>query len=324
MSANGGPAVETGAVPVATTSDARRSVATDHPVDPILTLSGLRRGSGDPTYRLAPDGAVWRGIRTPEGPAAVRVAAAAATGAVDGRAWGPGAAWVLDRLPAMVGAEDDPAGFEPGLPLLTRLARRFEGWRICRTGLVMEALVPAVLEQKVTSKEAWRSWRELVWRFGDPAPGPAATALRLRVPPDPAVFAALPEWEWHRAGVGPQRARTIVRCARVAAALERTVSLPPVEVERRLRTVAGVGAWTSAEVLQRAHGCSDAVSVGDYNLAKAVGWALAGRPYDDETMVAALERWRGHRYRVTRLIELAGIMPPRRGPRMPVRNYRAM
>jgi 3-methyladenine DNA glycosylase/8-oxoguanine DNA glycosylase len=299
-----------------------RSVATAHPLDPIITLSGLRRGGRDPVHRRTPDGALWRGTRTPDGPATVRLVADPASGAVEARAWGTGAAWVLDRLPGLVGADDDASGFEPRVPLLARLARRFAGWRVCRTGIVWEALAPAVLEQKVTSTEAWRSWRELVWRFGEPAPGPVP--FQLRIPPAPSTLAALPSWEWHRAGVGPQRAQTLARCARVAAALERTVGLPPPEVERRLREVPGVGAWTSAEVLQRAHGCADAVSVGDFHLAKAVGWALAGRPYDDETMVAELERWRGHRYRVTRLIELAGIMPPRRGPRMSVRDYRTI
>lgn len=300
----------------------RRTITTEHPLDPVVTLASLQRGAGDPTHRVTPDGTVWRGTRTPDGPATVRISADAAAGAVHAEAWGPGATWVLDRLPALVGAEDDPSGFEPGLPLLVRLAARFAGWRVCRTGLVMEALVPAVLEQKVTSREAWRSWRELVWRFGERAPGPVP--FSLWVPPDPAVLARLPSWEWHRAGVGPQRARTIVRCCRRAAAIERTVGLPPQEVERRLRSIPGIGPWTVAEVLQRAHGCPDAVSVGDYNLPKAVGWALAGRPFDDAAMLVALERWRGHRYRVTRLIELAGIMPPRRAPRAPVRDYRAM
>lgn len=302
--------------------DHSRTLTTDRPLDPVLTLASLRRGSGDPTHRVTPDGAVWRGTRTPEGPATVRITAAPAAGAVHAMAWGPGATWVLDHMPALVGAEDDPCGFEPGLALLARLAARFAGWRVCRTRLVMESLVPAVLEQKVTSREAWRSWRELVWRFGDRAPGP--TPFPLWVPPDPAVLARLPSWEWHRAGVGPRRARTIVRCCQRSAAIERTADLPPEEVELRLRSIPGVGPWTVAEVLQRAHGCPDAVSVGDYNLPKAVGWALAGRPFDDAAMMAALERWRGHRYRVTRLIELAGIMPPRRAPRAALRDYRAM
>ena len=46
--------------------------------------------------------------------------------------------------------------------------------------------------------------------------------------------------------------------------------------ERRLRAIPGVGVWTAAEVRQRAHGDPDAVSFGDYHIAKDVGWALAG------------------------------------------------
>jgi len=304
------------------TSERSRTVRTDRPIDPALTLSGLRRGAGDPVQRRTPDGAIWRGTRTPDGPGTIRIVADPTAGAVRASAWGPGAEWLLERFPALVGAYDDPSGFEPGLPLLERLAKRFAGWRVCRTERVFEATLAAVLEQKVTGAEAWRSWRELVWRFGERAPGPVPVSLW--VPPDAATLAELPSWEWHRAGVTPQRAQTIVRCARVAASLERTLTLAPAEVERRFRSIPGIGPWTVAEVLQRAHGCADAVSVGDYHLAKAVGWALEGRPYDDETMLAVLARWKGHRYRVTRLIELAGIMPPRRGPRLPPRDYRAI
>lgn len=298
-----------------------RSVRADVPLDPRLTLDGLGRGSGDPTFRRA-GAAIWRGTCTPEGPAALRVRAHPRWCTVEGSAWGAGAGWVLDRLPDLVGLRDDPAGFEPGLPLLDRLARRYAGWRVCRTGQVLEALIPAVLEQQVTNTEAWRSWRELVWRYGERAPAPGG--VRLWVPPAAATWAAIPSWEWHRAGVAPRRARTAVACARVAARLEATLDLPTAEAERRLRSVPGVGAWTVAEVRQRAYGDADAVSVGDFHLAKNVGWALAGRRFDDETMLAALERWRGHRYRVTSLIELGGYVAPRRGPRLSPRDYRAL
>lgn len=347
------PVSDTGSVFLA--RERSRRLATDRPIDPALTLSSLQRGPADPTYRLGPDGAVWRGIRTPEGPATVRIAAEAGDGVIGARAWGPGGEWVLDRLPGMVGAEDDIEGFRPGLSLLERIVRRYAGWRVCRTGLVFEALVPAILEQQVTATEAWRSWRELVWRFGERAPGPVAPGSRsvsgweteartpvsktsasargwrpsLWVPPDAATLATLPVWEWHRAGVAPRRARTVVRAARVAARLEETIDLAPVEAERRLRSLPGIGVWTAAEVLQRAHGHPDAVSVGDDNLPKLVGHVLAGRPYDDRAMLAALERWRGHRYRVTRLIELAAYggmvrRAPRRAPRFAPRDYRGI
>lgn len=296
-----------------------RSVESDTPIDPCLTLSELGRGTGDPAYRSS-GGIVWRCTRTPEGPATLRLRGRPRWRAVDAAAWGTGARWVLDRLPELVGARDDRSGFEPGLAMLERLARRFAGWRVCRTGQVLEALIPAVLEQKVTNTEAWRSWRELLWRFGERAPGP--TPVRMWVPPDARTWAGIPSWGWHRAGVDPRRARTVVACARAAARLEETLELPAAEADRRFRAVPGVGAWTVAEVRQRAHGDPDAVSVGDFHLAKNVGWALAGRRFDDEAMLSVLERWRGHRYRVTRLIELGGHVAPRRGPRLSPRDYR--
>jgi 3-methyladenine DNA glycosylase/8-oxoguanine DNA glycosylase len=83
-----------------------------------------------------------------------------------------------------------------------------------------------------------------------------------------------------------------------------------------------VGEWTAAEVAVRALGDTDAVSVGDYHLAGLVGWALVGRPVDDEEMLALLEPWRPQRARVIRLIELSGVAKPRFGPRMAVQDHR--
>ena len=66
-----------------------------------------------------------------------------------------------------------------------------------RSGRVLEALVPAVLEQKVTGREAWRAWRWLVRRYGEPAPGPAGLLPDgLRVPP------AARTWAGSRPGTG--------------------------------------------------------------------------------------------------------------------------
>ena len=85
-------------------------------------------------------------------------------------------------------------------------------------------------------------------------------------------------------------------------------------------SIAGVGRWTSAEVRRVALGDPDAVSVGDYHLPHAVAWALAGEARaDDARMLELLEPFAGHRARVVRLIEVAAIGAPRRGPRMPLR-----
>ncbi|QNN55206.1 DNA-3-methyladenine glycosylase 2 family protein [Nocardioides mesophilus] len=283
-------------------------------------LAVLRRGLGDPTFRTDPDGTVWRGIRTPEGPATLRLRQPAVGSTVLATAWGPGAEWSLDAVPAMLGAEDDPSGFEPRHPRITEMLRHKPHWRVIRTGLVMEALVPAIIEQKVTGQEAFAGFRALVRRFGERAPGPGAEH-RLWVQPTPEQLRRVPSWEWLQLHIDPARSRAVVRAAQVASALERTVGLPGDEVDRRLRSLPGIGVWTSAEVRFRAHGDADAVSFGDYHVAKNVGWALTGDPVDDDGLAELLEPFRPHRYRVQRLVELTGAHRPRRGPRMAPRTH---
>jgi 3-methyladenine DNA glycosylase/8-oxoguanine DNA glycosylase len=287
------------------------------------TLGTLRRGENDPTYRRARDGAVWRTCRTPAGAGTIRIVAQPGDASIHAAAWGPGADWLLETFPASLGADDDPSGFVPGHPVVCDLALRYPGWRVPRTGRVLEALVPAVLEQKVTGGQAWRAWRTLLAWHGEPAPGPAPAGMWVF--PEAAMWAAIPSWDWHRAGVDGGRSRTVIAAAAVASRLEETAGLPHDAAERRLRAVPGVGAWTAAEVLQRAHGSADAVSVGDFHLPSQVVYALTGEPRaDDARFLEVLEPWRGHRYRVIRLVELSGITAPRHGPRYAPHDFRAM
>ena len=302
-------------------------------VDVRLTLSPHRRGGRDPAYRVDQAGAVWRTSLTPDGPGTLRVTSRGSGNTlVIGQAWGPGAAWLLDTLPAQLGAHDDLSGFTAHHAIVGELALRHPGLRVGRTGRLFEALVPAVLEQKVVGVEAHRAWRILLGKFGTPAPGPAPQGMRV-VPP-PRVWARIPSWDWHRAGVEGVRARTIITAADVASRLEQALEHDlavdldldpdPADADRRLRSLPGIGPWTSAEIRQRAAGDADAVSVGDYHLPKIVGWTLARQITDDAGMLELLAPYAGHRYRVSRLIELGGTAPPRRGPRMSVRDYRAI
>jgi 3-methyladenine DNA glycosylase/8-oxoguanine DNA glycosylase len=184
----------------------------------------------------------------------------------------------------------------------------------------MESLVPAIIEQKVTGKEAFAGFRMLVHRFGERAPGPGADR-GVWVQPAPEQIRLIPSWEWLKLHIDPARSRAVVRAAQVASSLERTVGLDPVEVDRRLRTVPGIGVWTSAEVRFRVHGDADAVSFGDFHIAKDVGWALTGKPIDDDAMAELLEPYRPHRHRVQRLVEMVRQGAPRRGPRMAPRRH---
>lgn len=291
-----------------------RRYVPDGPVDLGLVLGPLRRGPGDPTFRALPDGSVWRASLTPAGPGTLRISVYG--GEVRGEAWGPGAVWLLERLPELVGAADDPAAFAPRHRVVAHAWHRRPGLRLTRTGLVMESLIPSILEQKVTTDEAYRAWRLLVRKFGSPAPGPAAGG-RLWVMPAPRAWALIPSWEWHRAGVDNKRASTILRAVRVAGRLEEAVALAPDAARARLEVVPGVGPWTSAEVVQRSHGAADAVTVGDLHLPGIVGWALGGDRFaDDAVMLSLLEPYAGQRHRAARLILLSGRVPGRRAPRM--------
>ncbi len=276
--------------------------------------SSLQHGPADPTYRTDPDGVIWRGLRTPTGTATLRLSQR--HGEVLGEAWGEGADWALHQLPTMLGADDDPSGFEAHHHAVVADAwRRHPHWRVPQTGLVLESLVAAVIEQKVTGKEAFAGWRSLVHRYGERAPGPGE-ARKLWVMPSATTIRAVPSWEWLRMHIDPARSRTVVTVARAADALERTIGLPYDEVDRRLRSIPGVGVWTSAEVRSRAHGDPDAVSFGDYHVAKDLGWALTGEPVDDAGLATLLEPYRPHRLRVQVLVGLSGVRRPRRGPRM--------
>jgi 3-methyladenine DNA glycosylase/8-oxoguanine DNA glycosylase len=289
---------------------------------PETTLSPLRRGPRDPCFQVFGDGTIWRTSLLPSGAVTARISRAAPN-AVRCTAWGTGAEEFLEALPAMLGADDDASDFVPCEPTVAAAHRRVPHLRLGRTGQVLEALIPAVLEQRVPGADAFRAWRVLVTKFGTPPPGPAPA--RMRVPPSPDVWRRIPSWEFHRANVDPGRARAIVSCAQRAPSLERLTTWPAPRAREALTSLPGVGVWTAAETAQRAFGDPDALSVGDYHIPKLIGWTLLGRPIADAEMVELLEPMRPHRHRVVRLLEASGLAyEPRRGSRLPVQDIRSL
>ncbi|MDX6276831.1 MAG: hypothetical protein QOJ72_959 [Nocardioidaceae bacterium] len=299
-----------------------RELRLDQPVNVRLTLGLLRRGPGDPTTRRDHD-RLWRTSRMPSGPVTY-VLRQPTPEVVRAEAWGPGAAEFLDGLPALVGAEDDLSGFKPDHPILADAFRRFPGLRVPRTGLVLEALIAAVIEQRVVGLDAFAAWRRLLLRFGELPPGPAPDGMRVF--PTAEQWAAIPSWDWHLAGVDPVRARTAQACARLGRQLDQLATThrdQHAAVYRGLRSVPGVGVWTAAEVGSRALGDADAVPFGDYHIGKDVGQALVGRPLNDPELAEVLAPWRPHRFRVVRLIMLSPLTRrEKRGPRAPRVDYR--
>jgi 3-methyladenine DNA glycosylase/8-oxoguanine DNA glycosylase len=303
---------------------APRTIPLVAPIDLRSVLGPLARGSGDPTMRVAAGSAI-RASATPDGPGTIEIRADGT--AIRARAWGPGAGWLLDHLPAALGLDDDDAGFDPSLhPVVAGLAHRLGRPRLGRTGAVWEALLPAMLEQRITGTEAWRNYRRLVKAHGELAPGPHG----LLLPPTPATVARLPSWTTTGLGIEPRRGALLRRIAREASRLEALGAAARESgrggdgaraLEAALRAHQGIGPWTAAEVTLRALGDPDALSVGDAHLSNVVAFALTGAPRGtDERMVELLAPWTGHRARVVRLLESARIAPPRYGPRVTPRD----
>ena len=291
------------------------------PVDLRLSLRTLRHGRGDPSFARRDDG-WWRATQTPEGAATTRFVPDG--GVIRATAWGPGAAWAIEHAPGTVGADDDPTAFDPPQGLVRDLHRRHPGLRIPRSGAVFEAVLPIIIEQKVTTEEAHSAYRRLVAAWGEPAPGPGAD-LGLRVPPGARDLAGRPYFEFHRFGLERRRATTIRTAAEHAPKLEQTTAMDPASATRRLCAFPGIGPWTAAQVGLAALGDPDAVPVGDLHLPNMVAWALAGEPRGtDDRMLELLEPFAGHRGRAARLLTLAGVRAPRFGPRARLRSIRSI
>lgn len=293
----------------------KRVLSFDRPLDLRLTLKALQHGRGDPTTRVDVAQA-WRATRTPLGPGTQHLRLLGDR--VEVEAWGPGAEWLLDKAPALLGAHDDAAGFAPEHPRLREVHRRHPGFRVGRSDAVVETIVPTILEQKVTGAGARRSYRALIRSFGEPAPGP----FGLRLQPDPKVIASLPYQDFHPFGVERKRAATLKTACSYAQRLEETTEMPNDAARRRLLALPGVGEWTTALVAGIAWGDRDAVEVGDFHIPNQVCWFLAGEPRgSDERMLELLEPYRGQRWRALRLIEASGVGAPRYGPRLEVTDH---
>jgi len=271
----------------------------------------LARGSGDPAYRRSGT-TTWIAGLGPEGPVTIRLRSR--TDRVLATFWGSAAEWAADHLADLLGGGDDPRGFIPQHPLIARQWRRYrQTLRVPRTLLTWQTALATVLEQRVTGAQAWSAWRALLTEYGTAAPGPEP----LRVPPSPQVVLSIPSWDWRRYGVDTQRAVTVREIARRTHVLVKAQALPPAAARDLLTGIPGVGPWTAAQISARALGDADSVSVGDYHLARNVTFALTGRTDGtDEDMLALLAPYAGHRHRAVRLIEIASVAPPRKGPRM--------
>lgn len=299
-----------------------RSWKSAEPLDLLGTLSPLAHGRRDPTMRW--DGASWwRATNTTDGPASQRI-----TFSVDGRvtvrAWGAGAAVLLDMAPRLLGEGVEPDGLASMGGKVGGFGRRFPGLRFPRTEAVTETMLPFILEQKVTSLEAKRGWYRLVSTLGQPAPGPAGTR-GLKVPPDPRLLETEPYWRFHRFGIERKRADILRTVGRLATQLNEAAGMDQEDARRRMEAAPGIGPWTSSLVAQVALGDRDAVVTGDYNFPHIFSWTVFGEHVGtDARMVEWLEPFRPWRGLAQRLILRGGVAPARRAPKAQLRDLRAI
>ncbi|RLP71078.1 hypothetical protein D9V30_01245 [Mycetocola reblochoni] len=295
-----------------------RIVPLDRPLALRAVLIPRRRGTGDPAFRIDPAGRVWMARREEAGPSLLALAHAGDR--VVARAWGPGAGESLDAVPLLIGEDDDWSGLDlTSVPALGRIRAANPGLRLSAGGDLLQMLVPAILEQKVTTAQAWFAWRWLLRRYGSPLPTPGGRTLIA--PPDAAGWLSVTPWDWHTAGVDDRRAQIVRRVAARAGAIARLGRDSPEDAAERLLSIPGIGPWTIAEALARSHGAPDVVSVGDFHLCRSVGTAFLGEPVDDQRMLELLRPWEGQRQRVLRLIGAAGITAERHGPRLEVPDH---
>ena len=254
-------------------------------------------------------GVRWWATETPDGSASL--AFRPVGGEVIADAWGPGAGWAIGQLPALLGNDDDPSGFQPRDPVVRGLVSRLGVPRLGATGRWYEAMATAAIYQRVVSADARTAVARMGRLFGADVPGGGPLPLF----PSPDAALRVPDHGFHRAGVDRARTRVIRVAAKHAHRLEALKERPAADAREWLQRLPGVGPWTAARTTGAAAGDPDAVPVGDLHVPVLVTYALTGATGgNDDSMLEALEPYAGHRGRVVRLVKAAGIGPPKHHP----------
>lgn len=299
-----------------TAPDLEAVVPLDGPYSLHATMRRYAVWRADPTWRVRGDEA-WAAFRTTKGAATVRYVQRGAR--VHVAAWGPAAEEAIEAAPEHLGQSDSSWALESNHPVVGPLLAASRGLRFGRTRRLFERLVALVIAQKVTADGAARSYGELVFRYGERAPGPK----KLWIAPTAERLSALSYFDFHPLGIERRRAETILFAARRAKRLEALAHEEPHLVRKRLLAFPGIGEWTAALVTSTVHGDTDAVPVGDYHFKNHVAFTLAGEARaDDARMLELLEPFRPHRGRVLAAILREGESAPRFGPRLSIRDIR--
>lgn len=272
------------------------------PVHFARTFSMQRLGAHDPTALM--DGDCFRkAFFYRSHPSTVEICRDG--DALEVSAYGPEAERLLDETLSGLAQDDRYFDFATEDTGVLRLHRSLPGLRLLRVPWLYETTCSVILQQRVRTVDAMREWRRLTQRYGSPAP------LGLRAFPAAATLARVPLFELEQMGIDPRRAKTLLRFAREMTFVRLGAALDFAGLRERLERVPGIGPWTTESVMGYGAGDADAAIPGDLHLPRVVCYALAGeQDGSDARMMELLEPFRGHRFRIIRLLYAAGIDTP--------------
>jgi len=266
------------------------------------TFSMQRLGPYDPTADLSNDcfrkAFFYRGE-----PAAIEICRDG--NSLQATAFSCDAQELLDETGAGLGQDDRYFDFSTEDSGIQRLHSSFPGLRLLRVPWLYDTTCSAILQQRIRTVDAMREWRRITQRWGSPAP------LGLRAFPPADVLAAVPRFELERMGIDAKRARALLQFAKEQRFVRLKAGMDFQTLRDLLLRVEGIGPWTTETVLGYGAGDTDAAIPSDLHLPRVVCYALAGEfKGTDERMMELLEPFRGHRFRIIRLIYASGLDVP--------------
>lgn len=221
-------------------------------------------------------------------------------------AFGPHSSQLLEETANGLRQDDCYDSFSTEDTGILRLHRLFPGLRLLRFPWLYDMTCSAILQQRIRTVDAMRAWRRIAQRWGAPAP------LGLRAFPSAEMLSQLPKFEFQNIDIDAQRTRTLLRFANESRFLPLRTQMSFSELREHLQRVPGIGPWTTETVLGYGAGDPDAAIPGDLHLPHVVCYALAGETEgSDERMIELLEPFRGHRFRIIRLIYESKLSAPR-------------
>lgn len=274
-----------------------RAAFEEDELDIPRTMALQQLGTYDPTARF--EGSAFIKVHEDEHGRVVRHTIDRAPSGITIEVAGEGAASLLDVWRAQFPVEDGHDAFVAVHPTLQRLVRALPGLRLLGVPWRLDVAVGAVLQQRVAFVDAARAFRQVALKWG------THDALGVAFP-GPRRLASISTAQLQSIGIDAQRARAIHLLAReeVRSGFLRRPDDPP-RVRQRLLSIPGIGPWTTEMILGFGFGFGDrdALPLGDVHLPSLVASTLGGRTHGtDADMIELLQPYRGHRFRVVRLL----------------------